>query len=169
MNRATGGITGATLALLLAAPTLSSGAENMLFTGNLWAPACTVSDRGGQIDLRFNSNIAISKIDGTRYRQAIPYQIDCPRAESGMSYSMRLTLQGVATQFDPAAIQTSTADLGVKILLGGSDFILNQPRNIGAGNASSWPALEAVPVKMPGASLASGDFSASALLLAELY
>jgi len=159
--------------LLLAslAPPLLQAADNMIFTGNLIAPpACTISDQGGRIEVLFKRNIAINKIDGSNYRQAVPYQLQCPGASDlGIAFRMRMTLIGVPTQFDNAAVQTSVPDLGIKLLLGGTAFVLNQPRPVDIGSGAALPTLEAVPVKKPGASLGRSDFSASALLIAELY
>jgi hypothetical protein len=146
------------------------GVENMKFTGNLLAPpGCTVSDKGGRIDVRFERNIAINRIDGERYRQAIPYQIECPGAAgAGITWHMRLTLLGEDVHFDPTALKTSVNDLGIRVLLGGTALIPNQPREIDV-YASTPPLLEAVPVKLTDAALPSTDFTASALLIAELF
>ncbi|MNH11090.1 hypothetical protein D3C79_705960 [compost metagenome] len=146
------------------------GAQNMKFTGNLLAPpGCTVSDKGGRIEVRFERNIAVNRIDGERYRQAIPYQIECPGAAgAGITWHMRLTLKGDDVHFDPAALKTSVNDLGIRVLLGGTALIPNEPREVDV-YASTPPVLEAVPVKFTGAELPSTDFTASALLMAELY
>ncbi|MDD2047817.1 fimbrial protein [Pseudomonas putida] len=146
------------------------GADNLQFSGTLLAPpGCTVSDKGGRIEVRFQRNIAVNRIDGELYRQAIPYQIECPgAANAGITWHMRLTLKGTDAHFEPAALKTSVNDLGIKVLLGGTPLIPNQPREIDV-NASTPPVLEAVPVKLTGAALPSTDFTASALLMAELY
>ncbi|HBM63997.1 MAG TPA: pilus assembly protein [Pseudomonas sp.] len=157
--------------LTLAALSLPSvGAENMLFTGQLLAPpSCTVSDKGGRIDVHFERNIAVNRIDGERYRQTIPYQIDCPGAnESGFTWHMRVTLKGTDAGFDPAALHTSEKNLGIKVLLGGTPLIPNKPREISIYGAAL-PVMEAVPVKLAGAKLPSTQFTASALLMAEIY
>lgn len=161
-----------TLAILsiAALPLSYAGAENMQFSGTLLAPpGCTVSGKGGRIDVRFERNIAVNRIDGELYRQAIPYQIECPGAAgAGITWHMRLTLRGNDAGFEPAALETSVPDLGIKVLLGGTPLIPNQPREIDV-YASTPPVLEAVPVKLAGAALPSTHFTASALLMAELY
>lgn len=161
-----------TLATLLVAvlPVQGFGEDNLQFTGNLLAPpGCTVSDKGGRIEVRFQTNIAVNRIDGERYRQAIPYQIECPGAAgSEITWHMRLTLRGAYAHFDSTALKTSENDLGIKVLLGGTALIPNQARELDV-NASTIPVLEAVPVKMIGAELPSTKFTASALLMAELY
>ncbi|MBM3112855.1 fimbrial protein [Pseudomonas sp. P66] len=159
-----------TILSMTALPLSCVEADNIQFTGNLQAPpGCTVSDKNGRIDVRFQSNIAVNRIDGDRYRQSIPYQIECPGASgTGVNWHMRLTLKGDYAHFDPAALKTSENDLGIKVLLGGTPLIPNQPREIDV-NASTPPVLEAVPVKLTGAALPSTHFTASALLMAELY
>lgn len=147
---------------------LSCVADNLQFTGTLLArPTCTVSDKGGRIDVRFG-NLAISRIDGTQYRKAIPYQINCPGAGGGTSWRMRLTLKGSHTVFEPKALQSSVPDLGIKVLLGGTELVPETPRYIQI-TPTAVPLLEAVPIKQLGSDLPSIDFTASALLLAEFY
>ncbi|KGI92545.1 hypothetical protein MD26_14950 [Pseudomonas sp. H2] len=151
-------------------PLICAGADNLKFTGNLLAPpGCTVSDKGGRINVRFERNIAVNRIDGELYRQAIPYQISCPGASgTGITWHMRLTLIGKYADFDHTALTSSVNDLGIKVLLGGTTLIPNEPREIDV-NASTPPILEAVPVKLAAAELPSTNFTASALLMAELY
>ncbi|MNP27779.1 hypothetical protein D3C76_1207070 [compost metagenome] len=145
-------------------------ASNLEFTGTLLAPpGCMVSDKGGRINVRFTQNIAVNRIDGERYRQAIPYQIDCPGASDiNITWHMRLTLKGTPAHFDNTALKTSENDLGIKVLLGGTALAPNESREIDI-RASTPPVLEAVPVKLAGAELPSTEFTASALLMAELY
>lgn len=147
------------------------GEANMQFSGQLFAPpACTVSDKGGRMEVRFEGAIAINRIDGKDYRrQTIPYQVECPgAADAGITWHMRLTLIGADAHFDPSALKTSENDLGIRVLLGGTALIPNQPREVDL-NTTNVPVLEAVPVKFIGAELPSTDFTASALLIAELY
>lgn len=161
-----------TLAILsiAALPLSCVDAGNLEFSGTLLAPpGCTVSDKGGRIDVRFTQNIAVNRIDGERYRQAIPYQIECPgAADHNIAWHMRLTLKGTPASFDITVLETSENDLGIRVLLGGTALAPNEPRQIDV-RASTPPLLEAVPVKLAGAALPSTKFTASALLIAELY
>lgn len=151
-------------------PLSCADADNLVFSGTLLAPpGCTVSDKGGRINVRFAQNIAVNRIDGERYRQAVPYQIECPGAsDHNIAWHMRLTLKGTPASFDTTALKTSENDLGIKVLLGGTALAPNEPREIDV-RASTPPLLEAVPVKLTGATLPSTEFTASALLMAELY
>jgi type 1 fimbria pilin len=148
-----------------------SPSPNMHFSGYLLTPPpCTVSSQGGRIEVVFEQTLNISKINGDNYKQTVPYQIDCPGMNRpGVSWKMRLTVVGTHTDFDNAAVQTSVADLGIKLTLNNTDFTLNIPRDITLDSEQSPPKLEAAPVKLTGARLPLQDFKASALLIAELY
>lgn len=154
--------------LSLAALPLAGMAETLQLSGTLLArPLCTVSDKGGRLDVRFG-NLAINRIDGEQYRKAIPYQINCPGASTRTSWRMRLTLKGNPAVFEPKALQSSVPDLGIKVLLGGAELIPGEPQFIQI-TPTALPLLEAVPVKLKDSELPSIDFTASALLLAEFY
>ena len=154
--------------LSLAALPLAGMAETLQLSGTLLArPLCTVSDKGGRLDVRFG-NLAINRIDGEQYRKAIPYQINCPGASTRTSWRMRLTLKGNPAVFEPKALQSSVPDLGIKVLLGGAELIPGEPKFMQI-TPTALPLLEAVPVKFKDSELPSIDFTASALLLAEFY
>jgi type 1 fimbria pilin len=164
-------LAGALLAVLASA---GSHAEqpNMRFSGYLVAPPpCSVSDNGRRIDVVFKQNINTSKIDGDNYKQIVPYQIDCPGMNRpGMTWRMKLTVRGAVTEFEKAAVQSSVPDLGIKLILNNyPDFVLNTAQEIKLDASQSPPTLEAVPVKMAGSRLPPKEFTASALLIAELY
>jgi type 1 fimbria pilin len=136
--------------------------ENMQFKGTLVEPPpCTVN-QGNIIDVFFGEQMAIAKVDGTNYMQAIDYQLRCDAsaAKSGIV----MTLRGTAASFDEAAVQTDQPDLGIRLLINNQPFSLNAPYNIDPAHP---PQLFAVPVGAPGATLTEGQFDATATLLAE--
>ncbi|SFB39404.1 Fimbrial protein [Pseudomonas simiae] len=146
-------------------------AKNMEFSGIILAPPiCTISDKDGRINVRFTENIAVNRIDGERYRQKIPYQFNCQATStrSNFMWHATLTLKAMPAEFDPSALETSQSDLGIKVLFGGKVLRPNEPQEIEL-SASTDTELEAVPVKRIGAALPSTEFTASALLVAELY
>lgn len=148
--------------------TLCIGVDNVFFTGTLIAtPTCTVSNQNKRIDVTFDT-LAINKIDGERYRQVIPYQVSCPDITEGVAWRMKLTVKGF-TEFDPAVLQTSVAGLGIQILLNGKAMTINQAVPINISSITTLPELVAIPIKKFGAVLPGAEFTASALLLAELY
>lgn len=137
-------------------------ANNMLFRGTLIEPPpCTIND-GGMVDVGFGERVGVNKVDGVNYLKAMGYRITCEPGVSGLD--MTLTLSGQPTGYDDAAVQTDLADLGIRVLQNGKPFALNTPLGIDPKNP---PALEAVPVKTPGATLKEGAFVATATLQAQ--
>ncbi len=137
------------------------GATNVLFKGTLnEPPPCTI-DSGSSIDIDFDK-VRIQRIDGVNYRKSVPYAIHC--AAGTLPWELKLSVKGTATTFESSALQSSEADMGIRLLQNGLAFQLNTPLVI---NLSAPPVLEAVPVKRPGASLQPGAFTATATLLAE--
>lgn len=162
----------AALLAVLASVNSHAAPPNMNFSGFLVAPPpCTIGDKGGRIEVAFKHNINVSKIDGVNYKQAVPYQIDCRDMDRpGMKWRMKLMVVGTPTVFDRAAVQSSVPGLGIKLVLNsGTDFVLNTAYEIDLEVSHSPPKLEAVPVKLPGSRLPLTEFTASALLIAELY
>ena len=154
--------------LLASALSVICMADNMQFGGTLLArPTCTVSDKGGRMDVRFG-NINVNRIDGEQYRRAIPYQINCPGANTNTTWRMRLTLKGNPAGFEPKALESSVPDLGIKVMFDGTALAPEQPRLVQI-TPTAVPLLEAVPVKRAGGELPGIGFTASALLLAEFY
>ena len=102
------------------------------------------------------------------YRKVIPYQVSCPNATQSMSWRMKLTIKGFA-DVDPSILKTSVPNLGIKILLNGTPMTINQSIPIDVFGTTPLPELIAVPVKKAGAALPGIDFTATALLIAELY
>ncbi|WP_368925988.1 fimbrial protein [Serratia marcescens] len=125
-------------------------------------PPCKISD-GGTLEVNFGDRIGIKKVDGVNYRQAIDYRIRC-ESPGALPWEMQLTLKGVATTFDLAAVQTDNADLGIRIYRDAVPFTLNSSMKI---DPASPPRIEAVPVAKPGVSLAEGKFAATAMLQVE--
>lgn len=137
-------------------------AENLLFEGTLInPPPCKISD-GDQVDINFGQRIGINKVDGVNYRTKIDYRITCESEAVG--WDLSLTLSGAKTNYDDATIQSSLIGLGIKVLQNGHPFVLDKPILIDPRNP---PTLEAVPVKISGATLTADEFVAMAVLLAE--
>lgn len=145
---------------VLALGLCSSASANVAFNGTLIEPPpCTING-GSTIEVDFKE-VGISKVDGEHYRQPVSYTITC--SADTLPWEMILTVRGTATSFEPSAVQSNVADLGIKLLQNGKPMALNTPLVI---TPSSPPVLEAVPVKRPGSTLAPGGFTATATLLA---
>lgn len=139
----------------------TSALANLTFDGTLNEPApCTINS-GSNIEIDFD-DIGVNKVDGHNYRKLVNYIITC--SAGSLPWEMVLTVTGAATAFESSAVQTSTADLGIRLLQNGVPFELNSQLPI---SPATPPVLEVVPVKRSGTSLAPGGFSASATLLAE--
>jgi len=146
-------------------PALRDGTDNGTVTVTikgilLEAPPCTINNNQ-PIDVNFGDNLNISKIDGNNFIKPVDYSVTC----NGSSNEMTLSIEGNATDFDAAALQTNMGDLGVELQHDGSKV------NIGEAMSFTYPtlpALQAVPVKRTGATLAPGEFSAGATLMVNL-
>lgn len=137
-------------------------ASNMTFGGTLIEPPpCTING-GGTIDVDFQNRVGISKVNGVNYMKTIDYIIDC---DPGVNpWEMRWTVNGIATSYDDAAVQTNIDGLGIRLLQNGQPFTLNTPVVVARGSKL---ILQAVPVQKPGVTLSEGAFAATATLLAE--
>lgn len=74
---------------------------------------------------------------------------------------MTLTLSGSVSDFNPAAVNTSVAGLGIELRQNDQPFMLGSTITV---NEQSAPVLKAIPVKKSGASLKEGGFDATATL-----
>lgn len=139
-------------------------AKNLLFQGTLISPPPCKINGGNLIDINFGERVGINKVNGVNYLKIIDYQITCEPGVSG--FDMTLTLRGPKTQYDDAAIQSTLANLAIKVSQNGRPFVLDKPIAVDPKNP---PTLAAVPVKTPGATLKAGVFVAMAVLLAQYH
>lgn len=123
---------------------------------------CTVSN-DKVMDIAFG-NVGIKRVDGVSYTQPIPYTVDCHGAPDDSP--LNLTITGVATSFDPAAVMTNADGLGIQIQANGTPMQLNKAVSTTLGEVSSL-SLTAVPVKDSAKELTEQAFNATATLTAE--
>lgn len=133
----------------------------MQFRGTLIEPPpCTIND-DGVIDVDFGDRVGINKVDGVNYRQTIGYRITC---EPGIGkWDMMLRLNGTATSFDEAAVQTNHRYLGIRIYQNAAPFKVGSslpidPQAAGAGSGAG---------RQGGETLTEGAFDATATLQAD--
>lgn len=146
-------------------PTASAVSDNQAgigvsFHGRLKKAPCHIND-DKLIEIHFKK-VGINKIDGINYMQNIDYTIKCEGTDS--IDKLMLSVNGNASAFDTAALQTDVSDLGIKIYQDGKALQINEPIAI---DPEHHPALTAVPVQKPGAVLSARDFRVTATLLAE--
>jgi type 1 fimbria pilin len=102
-------------------------------------------------------------VDGSNYRQAVNYRLQCD-SPGALPWELMLTLKGNATGFDKAAVQSDNPNLGIRVYQNDVPFTLNSSIRIDPANP---PSLEAVPVARPGEKLKEGAFVATATLQAD--
>lgn len=124
------------------------------------APCKINDDRTLEVD--FGNDVMTTRVDGNNYRRAIAYNLDCSTASSN---ALRMQIQGTAAAFDGKVLGTAErSDLGIALSANGRALPINTWLKF---RLPSQPALSAVPVKRPGATLSGGAFSAGATLLVE--
>lgn len=137
-------------------------ANDLAFRGVLIEPPpCTINS-GIAIDVDFGARLGVNKVNGVNYMQDLNYSISCSAGSA--PWSMRLTLEGAATGYDSAAVETNMAGLGLHFMQASKPFPLNTQLPVDPKNL---PRLQVVPVKMPGATLSEGAFNATATLQAD--
>lgn len=130
--------------------------------GVILAPPPCVINAGSTLNVPFGDDLMTTRIDGVNYRRGVPYTLTCGPQPSN---NMKITLQGTGAGFGSAYLGTSKSDLGIKLLLNGAAWPLNNAVNF---TYPTLPVIEAVPVKKPGSTLTGGAFSASATLVVAL-
>ncbi|ASC85888.1 fimbrial protein [Pseudomonas fragi] len=130
--------------------------------GVIVAPPPCVINAGSTLNVPFGDDLMTTRIDGVNYRRGVPYTLTCGPQPSN---NMKITLQGTGAGFGSAYLGTSKSDLGIKLLLNGAAWPLNNAVNF---TYPTLPVIEAVPVKNPGSTLTGGAFSASATLVVAL-
>ena len=130
--------------------------------GVILAPPPCVINAGSTLNVPFGDDLMTTRIDGVNYRRGVPYTLTCGPQPSN---NMKITLQGSGAGFGSAYLGTSKSDLGIKLLLNGAAWPLNNAVNF---TYPTLPVIEAVPVKNPGSTLTGGAFSASATLVVAL-
>ncbi|MEL5308189.1 fimbrial protein [Serratia nevei] len=155
-----------TLSLWLHAfPPLASAQDNqqqVQFRGTLNVPPLCSVNNGQVIDIDFGERVGVNKVDGKNYLKTVNYEIRCEPGGRGLDMGMRINADAAA--YDGSVIQTSHAELGIRLLLNGQPVALNRRMVIDAANP---PLLQAVPIGRPGAELTEGVFHAAATLLVD--
>ena len=133
------------------------------FHGTLQIVECVINNGDDQI-VDFG-NVGIHKIDGARYKKEIPLALVCKNYSGGKIPSMKLTIEGVTTSFNEAAVSTNVDGLGIEILSNDVPSPLNKKINLDYYNL---PNLKAVPILKSGANPTAQDFKSSIKLTVEV-
>lgn len=125
-------------------------------------PGCLVNGDTA-IDVNFGNALQTTSIDGKNYATPVPFSLSC----TGNPASLRLRFQGAVSGFEPDVLATNFTDLGIK-LLKPDESALALGEWFTFSYSATPPAIKAVPVKRPGATLPGGVFNGSATLLVEV-
>lgn len=146
------------LLMFLFSPTLHA-ADNMNLHGTLvTAPDCHINN-DQIVEVSFG-NVGVNKVNGVNYQKRINYSITCDGKSADALY---LSINGTGIEWDRSAVKSSVDNLAIEIQQAGNPFVLGSQVKV---DLSALPVLTAVPVKRSGASLAVGDFTAEATLIA---
>lgn len=138
---------------------------NWAFDGTLILPPSCQLGHSDPIRVPFGK-VGVRKVDGTLFKQDIPYQLDC-QGDLTQPWNVTLTFTGTlaGSGFDNATLRANSSlnsgNLGIQIQKDGSPLELNKAFAI---NSSTPPVLSAVPVKRTGSNLVGDDFTATGTL-----
>lgn len=142
----------------LTLPMQAQAAADVNFHGTLIIVACQVN-ADKPVNVEFGDEVITDLIDGDHYVQDVPAEIKCSDDYDG---SLDFQIKGNAISFDAAALETSVADLGVKLMMNDTPMEINKSYTV---TAQTPIAIKAAPVKAIGATLPGGEFTATATLL----
>ncbi|HAT4919957.1 TPA: fimbrial protein [Serratia marcescens] len=147
------------LTLLVSMTSIAQAAVSIVTVSvTVVAPLPCTLNGGKPIEVNFGDEVMTTRIDGDNYRQPVGYGLSC---NGPWKNAMRLQLSGAAAGFDGTLLKTSVNGLGIELQRDGVRIPLNAWQNF---TYPSMPKLEAVPVKQSGATLPTGEFTASATL-----
>ncbi|HAV1840559.1 TPA: fimbrial protein [Enterobacter hormaechei subsp. steigerwaltii] len=141
-----------------------TGESPVRFHGTLTVVDCTVNDDQDQT-VDFGDAVGVHRIDGKRYSQPVPFSMNCTAPDKGSIPPITMTLSGIVTDFDKAAVTTTVDKLGIEVQLDGIPHELNKPFTV---NYAHLPKLTAVPVLKPGAELKAQPFKGGVRLIVEV-
>ncbi|MGC1027647.1 fimbrial protein [Pantoea agglomerans] len=145
-------------------PFYANGASTMNpvpinITGTVIATAACTFSSDQVITVEFG-DVWINEITGDKYKQPVPYTLNCDGDADGKTLKMQWV--GTVSAFNSALLTTDIKNLGIKLLQNNTQVSPNTSFTI---DGASPPALEVVVVKNTGASFNNGqEFNASATL-----
>jgi type 1 fimbria pilin len=123
-------------------------------------PPCEINNND-LIEVSFGNDVMTTRIDGSYKKRPVVYSIECKNAPNN---AMKMQIQGIGAGFDGDVLQTDKDDLGVALLRDGNRQPINTWVNF---TYPKLPTFEAVLVKLAGATLSGGAFSAGATMKVE--
>lgn len=131
---------------------------NLTVKGNILDVDNCVINNGEKINVNFGADLITTKVDGTNYRQKVPYSMQCTK---DVWWKMKF----VATPAFADALPTSINELGI-VLSTTEDkpIALNQWL---PSFQNTPPDIYATPTKRPNATLKGGPFTGTVTLVVE--
>ncbi|MBH1931206.1 fimbrial protein [Serratia rubidaea] len=123
-------------------------------------PPCEIN-KGLTIVVDFKNDVMTNQVNGSNYRQPIPYSVSC---SGNTTNAMTLQIQGTGAGFGNGnVLSTNQSNLGIALFHSSTNtpLILNKPISF---TYPAIPALSAAPIKRSGSTLTAGAFSAGATL-----
>lgn len=126
-------------------------------------PPCSVTGS----DVNFG-DVLIKSIDGSRYKKDVAYTLDCSQRLGGID-DLRMQLQGPTRVINgETVLDTGIEGFGIRVQNSADHSLFTVGNNAWLPfNLTNQPALEAVPVKQSGATLAPSAFSATATMVVD--
>jgi type 1 fimbria pilin len=138
--------------------------SSVKFHGTLVVVECSIN-AGQRQTVDFGSAVGIHRIDGKRYEQPVPFQLNCKNHSGAEVPPLKLTLEGKPTSFNEAAILTNVEGLGIELRKDGVAQQLNKAISI---DYKKLPAFTAVPVVDTSVELKASPFTATVKLTIEV-
>ena len=126
------------------------------------APPPCIINGGNTPNVPFGNDLMTTRIDGVNYRRDVPYTVEC---EGLPSNAMTISLRGAGAAFDGTSLSTNNRDLGIRFLMDGVAWPLNNALEF---TYPTLPRMEAVLVKKADSTLEGGGFSAAATIVVAL-
>ena len=146
---------------LLYGPQVQAASSTIKVTVTVIAPPPCVINNNNLIEVNFGNDVMTNRIDGSYRKQTVVYSVECTNAPDN---AMKMQIQGTGAGFDSEVLKTNMDDLGVALLYNGNRQPINTWVNFTYPNM---PTIEVVPVKLAGATLSGGAFSAGATMKVE--
>ncbi|OOV89410.1 exotoxin [Pseudomonas sp. MF4836] len=150
----------ALLSMVMVPSALAATSSTITVKVTVTAAPCEINDNN-LIEVDFGNDVLTTRVGGDYKKRRVQYSVSCPL---GAPSSMRMRIEGNGAVFDGKVLLTQITDFGIEIRANGKQLPIDSWVDF---TYPDWPSLEAVPVKRPGATLATGVFSAAATMKVE--
>ena len=146
--------------LLLNGSSAMAATSTLRISGNILLPPPCVINGSDPISVDFTDEVMTTRVDGTNYRQAVPYTLSCT---GSISNALKMKIQGMDAGFG-GTLQTTSANLGIIFTTDSKKMPVNSWLNF---NLPDPPKLFATLDKRPGTTLKAEPFTAAATMVVD--